>query len=256
MMANRRSDGDPKRTAEDVEVYHVELRQFPHNVCRFNLTELELRTTIVERWAHEGWIEVGERKWSPHQAKLTVLQGPRLRLEQLSMGRGWRAAQRAGRDVTAQVLAQSRRDGDDGALGAASPVERTSPLARDAATGRPVVDGSASTGDEDLLADSLGLALLSLLGADRTPLRRAWELAAERHPERTAGECLTLAERAVASLLRARLIALSWDADGADGGHPPIGEEQVPGVLRSIESWGAHGADRESPAAPVWILRV
>ena len=57
-------------------MYHIELRQFPHNMCRFNLTEQELLATVTAPWAREQWIELGERKWSPHQAKLTVLEGP------------------------------------------------------------------------------------------------------------------------------------------------------------------------------------
>ena len=74
-------------------MFHIELRQFPHNVCRFNLSEQELRT-LVGPWAREQWIELGGRKWSPHQARLTVLNGPRLTVQELSMGRGWRNAQR------------------------------------------------------------------------------------------------------------------------------------------------------------------
>ncbi|MFI4978116.1 MAG: hypothetical protein ACHQC8_05520 [Solirubrobacterales bacterium] len=85
-------------------VYHVELRQFPHNLCRFNLAAEELRA-IVDRWARGEWIELGERKWNRHQAKLTILEGPQLPMEQLSMGRGWRAAQRQSEDVTARVIA-------------------------------------------------------------------------------------------------------------------------------------------------------
>jgi hypothetical protein len=85
-------------------VYHVELRQFPHNLCRFNLAEEELRA-IAEQWARGEWVDLGERKWNRHQAKLTILEGPRLPVGQLSMGRGWRNAQRQSEDVTARVLA-------------------------------------------------------------------------------------------------------------------------------------------------------
>src|SRR3989440_6236397 len=85
-------------------MYHLELRQFPHNLCRFNLTDRDLRALLAP-WVLERPMELGERKWSPHQATLTVLEGPRLELQQLSMGRGWRAAQRQGEDVTARVIA-------------------------------------------------------------------------------------------------------------------------------------------------------
>src|SRR5438128_10937216 len=88
-------------------MFHVELRQFPHNLCRFNLSEHELRA-IAERWAREQWVALGDRKWDPIQARLTILEGPKLGPEQLTMGRGWRAAQRSGSDVTAGVLADAR----------------------------------------------------------------------------------------------------------------------------------------------------
>ncbi len=86
-------------------VYHVELRHFPRNVCRFNLSTEELRATVLSPWAADRPFELGELRWDPRQARLTVLEGPRIPPDQLSMGRGWRTAQREGRDVTAQLLA-------------------------------------------------------------------------------------------------------------------------------------------------------
>ena len=88
-------------------MYHVELRHFPHNSLRFNLTEPQLRA-IVEPWSQERWIEYGERKWNPNEARLTIIEGPQMPVEELSMGRGWRAAERAGEDVTERVLASAR----------------------------------------------------------------------------------------------------------------------------------------------------
>jgi hypothetical protein len=42
--------------------------------------------------------------------------------------------------------------------------------------------------------DRLAGDLLALLGDDPAPLLRAWQLALERHPDRTPSECLALAE--------------------------------------------------------------
>ena len=67
-----------RRFASLSDVYHVELRQFPHNFCRFNLTERDLHEMILNAWARGDWIELGERKWSPHQASLKVIEGPEL----------------------------------------------------------------------------------------------------------------------------------------------------------------------------------
>ncbi|HWX44811.1 MAG TPA: RidA family protein [Solirubrobacteraceae bacterium] len=91
--------------ADPEHAYHVELRHFPRNVCRFNLGGEELRAAVLEPWVADRPFELGDLKWDPRQARLTVLEGPRIPPDQLSMGRGWRTAQREGRDVTEQLLA-------------------------------------------------------------------------------------------------------------------------------------------------------
>jgi hypothetical protein len=201
--------------------YHIELRQFPHNMCRFNLNERELGA-LVESWTREPWVELGERKWSPHHAKLKILEGPEMPLEQLSMGRGWRAAERTSKDVTERVLA--------GAKEVESAGSEDSP--------------QHSTPDTALLADSLGLELLALLGEGPAPLSQAWRLAGARFPERSPSECLALAEQAVRSLLRGRLIVLLHAAPQGTHVHgdsrrdgEEMGEAEVEPVLRALDSW-------------------
>jgi hypothetical protein len=160
-------------------VYHVELRQFPHNMCRFNLSEEELVDTIVGAWAADEWIEFGERKWNPHQARLTVLEGPQLAVEELAMGRGWRNAQRHSEDVTERVLEQARARQDAAAAAAASEA---------AAAGASTAAGAA------------GKQLLALLGADPGALLASWRLTAARRPELAPSEALALAEATLRSL--------------------------------------------------------
>jgi hypothetical protein len=157
-------------------MYHLELRQFPHNTCRFNLIEQDLRA-VVEPWVREQFVEVGERKWSPHQAKLTILEGPRLDVAQLSMGRGWRAAQRQSEDVTERLLAQAKQA--DGATARAGDATATGSLAP---------------------AGGFAEQLLSLLGVEPAALLHAWRLAAERRPELSPSESLALAESTLRSL--------------------------------------------------------
>jgi hypothetical protein len=152
-------------------MFHVELRQFPHNACAFNLTEAEL-ARIVEPWSRDEWIEFGERKWSPHQARLTVLDGPHLPIEELAMGRGWRNAQHHSTDVTERVIAQA--------------------LASTAAA--PAAGGTVTEPPADITE------LQSLLGSDPGALLQAWRLAAQRRPELSPSESLTLAERTLSSL--------------------------------------------------------
>jgi hypothetical protein len=164
-------------------VYHIELRQFPHNMCRFNLTEQELLATVTAPWAREQWIELGERKWSPHQAKLTVLEGPELALDQLKMSRGWRNAQRQSEDVTERVLEAAKQAGEATVAVAA---------------GGPGVLATGSSAPRD--ASESGL--LSLLGPDPAALLQAWRLVVERRPELSPSKSLELAEETLTSLER------------------------------------------------------
>jgi hypothetical protein len=160
-------------------MYHVELRQFPHNHSRFNLTEPQLRALTLP-WAREQVVEVGERKWSPQQAKLTILEGPQIPVEQLSMGRGWRTAQRDGEDVTERLLDEARR---------AVATEAQASAVAGAAL------GAGSGGLADPLA--LGVQLASLLGDDPARLLAAWRDAVAARPQLSPSESLALAEREI-----------------------------------------------------------
>lgn len=161
-------------------MFHVELRQFPHNFCRFNMSEQELRTAVLDAWARKEWLEFGERKWDPNQATVTVIEAPRLSMPELSMGRGWRNAQRAGTDVTERLLEAARA-----AQASASPGVQAAEggVAAVALEQRPEADVTTLAAD-----------LIALLGEDPRSLVRAWQLALERHPDRTPSECLALAE--------------------------------------------------------------
>jgi hypothetical protein len=207
-------------------VFHVELRQFPHNFCRFNLSERELRATVLDAWVRREPVELGERRWDPRQASLIVIEAPRLPLQELSMGRGWRNAERRGSDVTERVLALARAaqrvdaaGTSEGAAGA-QPVEGSAPaagLAR-AQAGTPSAGAGAAAAQSPAgparpgapaagaelspaiargqapEAASLAAELIALLGDDPVSLMRAWQLALERHPDRVPSECLALAE--------------------------------------------------------------
>ena len=76
------------------------------------------------------------------------------------MGRGWRAAERQGKDVTERVLAAARR-------GRAAPAHT-----------RPAWHRAAAATNGVLAADSLGLELLALLASGPAGSHGAWRLAA------------------------------------------------------------------------------
>jgi hypothetical protein len=159
-------------------MFHIELRQFPHNMCHFNMTERELFDQIVDGWAQEQWIEMGDRKWNPHQSKLIVLEGPQIPVEQLSMGRGWPTAQRQGEDVTERVIAQAKR--------------AAQPAVVQPAAGAPAAVATPAEGPTE--------ELRVLLGDDPAALLQAWRLVAERRPGISPSEALALAEQTLSSL--------------------------------------------------------
>jgi hypothetical protein len=194
----------------------MELRQFPHNFCRFNLSEQQLRK-IVESWSAGEVVEVGERKWDPQRAKLTILEGPRIPNTQLTMGRGWSVAQRQSADVTGQVLAPLR--------------QRRGPA-------EPIASDSTSAAN---LADSLALEVLSSLGDSPAPLSEVWKLAAARSPGCPAGESLTLAEQALRSLIGSGLILLippgAGPSDRGSGSDSGVAPDRIEELLRAVDSW-------------------
>jgi hypothetical protein len=151
-------------------MFHVEMRQFPHNFCSFNIGDEQLRV-IVEPWVRDRPVEFGERRWSPLEARLKILEGPELSLQQLSMGRGWQAAQRSSEDVTDRVLAAARQ--------AAAQAETVAVAAR-SAIGDPL---------------AFGFQIASLLGSDPARLLEAWRVAAADSPGRAPSETLAMAER-------------------------------------------------------------
>ncbi len=172
-------------------MFHIELRQFPHNAWRFNLSEGELFAAVLEPWLRDQWIELSERKWKADQARLTVLEGPSLAVQQLSMGRGWRNAERESTDVTEQVMAQARaRVASAGAQAHALAGPGPGP-----GGASPLAGGQAAGVQEEVRR-----ALIMLLGNDPEALLQAWQLAAGRRPELSPSECLALAERTLRSL--------------------------------------------------------
>lgn len=190
-------------------MFHVELRHFPHSAWRFNLSEQEL-ATIIQPWVREQVVDMGERKWSPHLAKLTILEGPKLDVAQLSMGRGWRSAQRQSEDVTQRVL-DATKDALQGALpgggvpadGPAAPMTQAGPgavlaapgVSRAAGAPPAPTDSPATAPLSDPVA--LGVQLAALLGPDPMGLLEAWRAAAAGSPGLAPSDSLALAERAI-----------------------------------------------------------
>jgi hypothetical protein len=245
-------------------VYHLELRKFPHVVCRFNQSEAQLRALVIP-WTRQEWIEEGERKWNVNEATLTILEGPKLSMPELAMGKGWRNAQKRSEDVTERVLGGARKAGEaqqeqhGGALpGAVGGTGADAEVAGEGTGGAPVAPageargGRAEAQDLQLLADSLGLELLALLDDGPVAPPRVWLMAQERLGERgsaaSATEALALAARAVGSLLGRGLAVVR--SDGGEGNGPRgddrqagdvIAPERQETVLAAVETWAGGG---------------
>jgi hypothetical protein len=100
-------------------LFHVELRelrQFPHVVHSFNMSEMELNTKLLAPWSEGQRVLIGEREWEPKRTKLTVIEARELRLDELGMGRGWANAIRYGDDVTDRVIVAASGQSKSNAL--------------------------------------------------------------------------------------------------------------------------------------------
>ncbi len=88
-------------------MFHVELRQFPHQGRSFNLDREQLEQRILGPWLRGELVEVQDRRWAPHKAKLTIYESRALEIEEIGLGRGWANVTRIGTEVTRQLLAQA-----------------------------------------------------------------------------------------------------------------------------------------------------
>lgn len=174
-------------------MFHIELRKFPHSAWRFNLSEGELHAILVP-WARDEWTEVGERNWNPHESKMTILEGPKLETQEISMGRGWRNAQRRSEDITEKTLSAFRRAEQERASAIDNArieeAARVQVAAREGAAGVP--SPAAAPAVDPLM---FGMQLVALLGPRPTELLAAWQRAAAEAPERTPSDALAVAER-------------------------------------------------------------
>lgn len=236
-------------------MYHIELRKFPHSSWRFNQGERDVLAIAVP-WVKEEWFDEGDRRWNSNEATLTILEGPKLSMPDLAMGKGWRNAQRRSEDVTERVLAavaaanaSPRTGAQPGAAapdaGAAAAADEGEPAEAAGSAAR------AAPADAQLLADSLALQLLGVLDAQPIALSSAWRLAAERLGDASAAESLALAELAVRSLAARGLVALAQAGDArpdelAPGGSTDaaatIADDRIDAALRAVDSWTGGGS--------------
>jgi hypothetical protein len=207
-------------------VFHVELRRFPHVARAFNLTEAELQATLIAPWVRGEMVELGERRWAPERSKLTIYEGPRLRDDEIGMGRGWSNATRRGEDVTAGVLRAAHP----------KPIDATGAVAQ-------------ATGVQPLVAD-FKRDVLAQCAAGRIGVHQVLWLANAQYPEWRASDRLALAERSVWELLhQRRLSMLEPVAGGAGNDCQAVGSERWQAILLDWATWA-------DPRAPSVLLEA
>jgi hypothetical protein len=89
--------------------FHVEIKRGHRAAREFNLDDDRLRRLILEPWAEGREVRMGDRDWPPAECRLTILEGPELSAPDLAYGRGWDWAERAGRNVTRELVASAAR---------------------------------------------------------------------------------------------------------------------------------------------------
>jgi hypothetical protein len=86
--------------------FHIEVGTGRRHARSFNLTEEELGRTVLDPWLSGRAVLLGDRKWSRNdeEARLRVLEGPELSIQDLAFSQGWANAERSAADVTTTVL--------------------------------------------------------------------------------------------------------------------------------------------------------
>jgi hypothetical protein len=157
-------------------VFHVELRQFPHQARAFNLSREELDARILQPWCSDAPIELQDRRWTSEKAKLTILEGAELRPDEIGLGRGWSNATKNGQDVTAKLLEETRQS-------------RQAPV------------------------DELKEAIVAACAGSAIALSQVVAVAGAREPQRRPSELLAAAEQGVWELLHAGRLRLLRHGD-------------------------------------------
>jgi hypothetical protein len=84
--------------------FHIEVTTGRQHARSFNLTDEELRRTVLDPWLAGRAVLLGDRKWTRDESELKILEGPELTIQDLAFSQGWANAMRVSSDVTATVV--------------------------------------------------------------------------------------------------------------------------------------------------------
>ncbi len=96
-------------------MFHVEMRMGMQVVREFNLSDERLWVLFLAPLMADQEFSIEGHDFTPRHTRLTVYEGPELRLDQLNFGRGWQNVERTARDVTDRVLERAREYTEQGA---------------------------------------------------------------------------------------------------------------------------------------------
>jgi hypothetical protein len=161
-------------------VFHVEMRMGMNVVREFNLTDERLWLDFLAPLMADREFVVEGHDFTPRHTRLTVYEGPELRLDQLSFGRGWQNVERTASDVTERVLARARQHSG-----------HTPPA------GEPTPEAAAPPAAVDLVRERL----IGRMAAGPISAQEILDVATELMPEATDPERVAVAQRAAWALL-------------------------------------------------------
>ncbi len=96
-------------------MFHVEMRMgHAHLVREFNLSDERLWLDFLGPLMADQEFVLEGQDFTPRHTRLTVYEGPELRLDQLNFGRGWQNVERTASDVTERVLERAREHAGHG----------------------------------------------------------------------------------------------------------------------------------------------
>src|ERR1700761_6361359 len=86
--------------------FHIEVATGRRHARSFNLSAEQRSRTVLDPWLSDRPILLGDRKWTRNDedARLRILEGPELSIQDLAFSQGWANAGRSAKDVTATVL--------------------------------------------------------------------------------------------------------------------------------------------------------
>ncbi len=168
-------------------MFHVEMRAGIQVVREFNLSTERLWVGFLAPLVGNQDFSVEGHEFTPRSTRVKVYEGPSLRPDQLSLGRGWQNVERTASDVTERVLEQAR--------------EHAAERARESKVGSADASGLRPHEALPAAAELVRERLLGRIAAGPLPAAEIMAIATELMPQAGDRERVEAAQRAAWVLL-------------------------------------------------------